>query len=187
MIAAELEERSKPYQIVDLEFSCDHARAVIVRFTQRNGVVIVRRQCQRCGAQVGGNLPKSEYNVAKLPEWNEDIKARWWDARAKRSQEIHEQQRAEETAEWFRRYNAYLESEHWRRIRKLVLVRDNYTCQGCFRKVVANIYPVDNRAEVHHQSYDAYNRLGYSFPFECVTLCHDCHRRYHGNARGADE
>jgi 5-methylcytosine-specific restriction endonuclease McrA len=187
MNGKEINGALKPYQIVEQEFSCDHKRTKVVRFTQRNGVAIVRCQCQRCGAQVGATLPKAQYNVEKLPEWDEVLKDKWWAARSERSSEIYEQQRVDENAEWFRQYNAYLESEHWRRIRKLVLTRDNYTCQGCFRKVAPNIYPVDNRAEVHHQSYDAYNRLGYSFPFECVTLCHDCHRRYHGGARGADE
>lgn len=187
MIANGQDQTEAPYQIVEREFACAHTSTAVVRFMQRNGVPVVRCQCQRCGAQVGGTLPKAQYNVSALPEWNEALREKWSQARSERSQEIYEQQRAAETAEWFRQYNSYLKSEHWQRIRKLVLKRDDYTCQSCFRKVVPNIYPVDDRAEVHHQSYDAYNRLGYSFPFECVTLCHDCHRRFHGNKRGADE
>lgn len=175
------------YQIVDQEFACNHAKTKVVRFTQRNGVVIVRCQCQRCGAQVGNNLPKAEHNVAKLPEWNESLRDEWWKARGERTSAVYEQQRADETTEWFRRYNVYLKSEQWQRLKKTVLQRDNYTCQNCFRKVAPNLYAVDTRAEVHHTSYDGYNRLGESFAFECVTLCHACHRRYHGREKGADE
>jgi len=187
MIANGTENGQKPYQIVEQEFTCDHAQTKVVRFTQRNGVAVVRCQCQRCGAQVGNNLPKNEHNVARLPEWNESLRERWWQARSARSQEIYEQERDAKNAEWWRKYNAYLRSEQWQRLKKLVLKRDNYTCQNCYRKVAPNIYAVSDRAEVHHLSYDGLNRTGESFAFECTTLCHDCHRRYHGQEKGADE
>lgn len=177
----------EPYEIVAQEFACEHEQTLVVRFTQRNGVSIVRRQCQRCGSQVGGNLPKAEHNVAALPAWDESLRDRWWAARLERSREIHEQQRADENAKWRRQYADYLRSDQWRRVRKAVLTRDNYTCQNCFRKVEPNIYLVDTRAEVHHKSYDGLNRVGESFAFECITLCHACHRRFHGRERGDDE
>jgi 5-methylcytosine-specific restriction endonuclease McrA len=175
------------YQLVEQEFACDHKRTRAVRFTQRNGVSVVRCQCQRCGAQVGSNLPKADYNVDRLPEWDESLKTKWWDARNQRSKELYEQERDAKNAEWWRRYDLYLHSPQWQRLKKVVLERDNYICQNCRRKVIPNIYPVSNRAEVHHLSYDGFNRVGESFAFECVTLCHDCHRRYHGKEQGADE
>lgn len=176
-----------PYQTIEQEFTCEHKQTRIVRFTQRNDVAVVRRQCTRCGAQVGNNLPKSEYNVARLPEWDESLRTRWWEARSQRSQEVYQQQREADSAEWFRRYRIYLQSPQWQRLKRIVLERDGYTCQNCRRKVVPNLYAVDNRAEVHHLSYDGYNRIGESFAFECTTLCHDCHRRFHGRETGADE
>lgn len=169
-----------PHQVVEQEFACDHAKTKVVRFTQRNGVIIVRRQCQRCGAQVGGNLPKAEYNPDKLPEWDDSIKNRWWEARGQRSQELYEQERKVENADWFRRYNVYLNSEHWQQLRRRVIARDNFRCQNCFCRVT------DDSAQVHHISYDGYKRLGQSFAFECITLCYSCHRRFHaetGNGR----
>ena len=194
MIARNGNGTQTPYQTIEQEFTCEHKQTHIVRFTQRNDVAVVRRQCKRCGAQVGNNLPKSEYNVARLPEWDESLREKWWQARSQRMQQaqqqlqdLHEQQRAAENAEWQRRYRIYLQSPQWQRLKKIVLERDNYTCQNCRRKVVPNLYVVDNRAEVHHLTYDGYNRIGESFAFELTTLCHDCHRRYHGRETGADE
>jgi len=187
MIANAIDNGQKPYRVVEQEFSCDHATTKAVRFVQRNGVSIVRLQCQRCGNQVGGNLPKANYNVEGLPAWDESLRNAYWQARSERTQEIYQQQQADERADWFRQYNAYLRSEQWGRLRKQVLGRDGYICQNCFRKVVPNLYPLPNRAEVHHLSYDGYNRTGQTFAFECVTLCHDCHRAYHGQEKGHDE
>jgi 5-methylcytosine-specific restriction endonuclease McrA len=64
-------------------------------------------------------------------------------------------------------YKDYLKSDKWKFIRRKVLTRANYTCEGCF----------DARAtEVHHLHYKhVYNE----FLWELVAICSDCHRRYH--------
>jgi 5-methylcytosine-specific restriction endonuclease McrA len=66
-------------------------------------------------------------------------------------------------------YEDYLKSEEWDKKRKLVLKRDDYTCQGCLAKHVP--------LEVHHKTY---KNIQKEFLFELVSLCHDCHKRIHG-------
>lgn len=75
--------------------------------------------------------------------------------------------------DWKERYNLYLASDHWFRLRQIVLQRDHCECQNCFHTVT------EQTAHVHHLRYDGFNRLGKSFAFECVTLCRKCHKEFH--------
>lgn len=182
-----------PWQIAESEYDCQHEHVAVVRFTDAIGRPSVRKQCQRCGAHVG-DLKKNGYDLDKLPDWNEPLREDWHNHKQQRAADARndfvaqtQKQHADERAEWSRRYAAYLQSDQWKRVRRQVLERDGYICQNCFCKVAPNTYPVPNRAEVHHLSYDGYNRIGRTFAFECVTLCHKCHREYHGREQGDDE
>jgi hypothetical protein len=64
-------------------------------------------------------------------------------------------------------HQKYLRTSKWKEIRKKVLKRDDYTCQGC----------LENRAtEVHHITYDNWKN---EFMFELMSLCRECHSRFH--------
>ncbi len=161
------------YDKVKAEFDCQHTNCRIVRFRRNDGVYIVRKQCQRCGNQVGSTIPKNGYDIERLPDWDIALKDEWYARRSKRYQEAWEQQRNTQSQEWFARYNTYLNSAHWKNLRLRVLERDHYRCQNCFKVLV------EQTAHVHHISYKGYDKLGYSFVFECVTLCRECHLSYH--------
>lgn len=65
--------------------------------------------------------------------------------------------------EWFIKYNEYLSSPQWRARRRLVLARDNYTCQACL------LAPAD---EVHHLTYaHVFNEP----LFDLISICRRCH------------
>ena len=65
------------------------------------------------------------------------------------------------------KYNEYLKSDEWYRIRKIVLERDKFICQGCLK----------NRAtDVHHKNYD---NLFNEVLFDLVSVCRTCHLKIH--------
>ena len=62
-------------------------------------------------------------------------------------------------------YREYLNSEHWRTIRRLVLERDGYACVLCGAS--------GGQLEVHHRTYE---RGWYNERLEdLVVLCIPCH------------
>lgn len=164
---------------VEAEFKCEHARHRAVAYIKRNGVLVVRLQCQRCGESLG-ERPKSQFDLERLHAWDEELRQRWLAAKEERRTELVKAQgenltkiREQENDEFWTGYNAYLETPHWKTLRRQVIRRDGFRCQNCFRSVT------DATAHVHHIDYRGYKRLGKSFAFECVTLCPRCHQEYH--------
>lgn len=62
----------------------------------------------------------------------------------------------------------YLKSAKWDTLRKAILKRDSYTCQGCHSTSVS--------LEVHHISYI---RLGSELPSDLISVCRSCHQAIH--------
>jgi len=180
---------SAPWQVAEQEYDCQHENVILVRRAVDGGVIHVWKQCQQCGRGLGA-ASKKGLDIDNLPAWDDELRQLWEDRKQQRASEL----RAEVAAAFDAKqvdakaaYREYLRTPEWARVKKLVLQRDNYTCQQCFCKVHANIYEVPNRAEVHHKHYYELNFTGRSWAFECVTLCHKCHREYHGIDRGDDE
>jgi 5-methylcytosine-specific restriction endonuclease McrA len=164
------------WQILEQEFSCDHSTVQFAKFTQSNGVVIVREQCLRCGKSIK-NVPKSKFDLSKLPVFNERIAAVWNTRKNLRREQLWQEQeqrrlaqKQEQNAEWWAKYNKYLMSTHWADLRKRVLERDGGICQACLR---------NKATQAHHLSYDLYNELGFSAAFELVAICYQCHNKIH--------
>lgn len=155
---------------------CIHAHVIPTRFTKSNGTVMVVKQCQDCGQRMGDGKNK-DYDLPSLPEFDHELRDQAW----KQRQQEWERDRTQRNLAWWIRYDAYLASPEWNKLRRSVIVRDHFLCQNCFRKVT------DASAHVHHISYDGYNRTGRSFAFECVTLCRDCHQQYHGHEEAERE
>ena len=75
-------------------------------------------------------------------------------------------------------YNLFLKSDYWKKVRKLVLIRDNNECQniGYFGKCQYNYNVKD--LEVHHLTYKNHkNELNHLD--DLVTLCKWCHKYMH--------
>jgi len=64
-------------------------------------------------------------------------------------------------------YKAYLYSEKWKKKRKKILKRDNFTCQDCGSK---------NHLQVHHLTY---KNIGNERLNELITVCAHCHKKRH--------
>jgi hypothetical protein len=100
-----------------------------------------------------------------------------------RTEREHEwrQQQAERQAErenqsrlWWEQYGEHLASPGWQRRRALVMRRAGTICEGC-GEVPAT--------QVHHVSYDSYNRLGREFLWELAAVYDDCHTDIHPHMR----
>lgn len=160
--------------------TCSHASVRPTRATKSNGVVCVYLQCRECGEKIR-EVSKKDYNVNILPAFDDNLRRYNQERRSEQRKEIAtrwldeaEQERSNQDAEFWRTYSIYLKSTHWRNLRLSVIRRDQYKCQNCFDPIT------ENTAHVHHTSYVGFQRLGYSFAFECVTLCRECHDAFHG-------
>ena len=66
-------------------------------------------------------------------------------------------------------YHKYLQSEAWKEIREIILVRDGYKCTKCGST---------KNLQVHHKTYNnIYNEKEHQS--DLVTLCSRCHKKEH--------
>jgi len=69
----------------------------------------------------------------------------------------------------YKDYNAFLKSNYWKSVRKLVLIRDGFRCRVC-----SSI----DKLHIHHDTYIHHTRehehLG-----DLRTLCESCHNKWH--------
>lgn len=72
-------------------------------------------------------------------------------------------------------YKDYLESDHWKRLRKRKLYQSGNKCQLCGSKENLN---------VHHNTYE--NR-GCEKDEDLVVLCNECHKKHHGISSEIDK
>ena len=75
-----------------------------------------------------------------------------------------------------REYTAFYNSTQWRKLRKQVLLRDNYLCQHCLSKGIVN----DKDLIVHHKielKRDWSKRLDMD---NLEAVCIGCHNKIHG-------
>ncbi len=125
----------------------------------RGGAVQHVRQCVDCGEPVGG--PQKQ--IGDVPPFDESLVQCLRDEQARLRNEKFEQESARMKAQ----YADYLASTEWRELAGRVLMRDDYTCQGCLKEPAA---------VVHHQTYA---HVGAEFAFELISLCKRCHARAH--------
>lgn len=175
------------HEQLNQEFSCEHTHVIPVRFTKSNGVVCVRLQCQQCGDN-RGERKKADYCVNQLSEWNEALRQSWRVQVDNRREELRSEYIAalleasrpseENEKEWWQKYNAYLHSQQWHKMRQRVLDRDGNLCQACLANPATH---------VHHLSYELYNKLGKSAAFELVAICRPCHEQIHPHMSEAQD
>ncbi|GEP80690.1 hypothetical protein SCA05_24830 [Staphylococcus carnosus] len=75
----------------------------------------------------------------------------------------------------------FYKSKEWRRLRELVLIRDNYECQHCKEKgIVKTINPDKHKSlDVDHiKELDSHPELALDMD-NLVTLCISCHNKKH--------
>ena len=75
-------------------------------------------------------------------------------------------------------YNLFLKSEYWKKVRKLVLIRDKYKCQKCIYSIWGGKKYDKKDLEVHHLSYKNHRNELNNLD-DLVTLCKWCHEYMH--------
>ncbi|MCE5329647.1 hypothetical protein LLG07_04885 [bacterium] len=152
---------------------CDHSNTKIAKI-QNDYRVYYQKLCLNCGKKYGNILNKNDVIEYVLPG-NKIIK-----------HEIAENEISDFHKNYFsfrdnfikgkeksdfefkkEKYLKYLNSFDWKIKRINVLKRDNYLCQGCLKS---------KATEVHHLNY---NHIYNEFYFELISLCKDCHEKYH--------
>jgi len=156
---------NKIWQQVQAEFSCECETTVIAFKTKSNGVRVFVRQCLTCGKCSPeikhATLSGTDKSLA-LP-FNSELQEDWNRRRSDRFASLHAAVRDRESAEWWRKYNAYLESEKWASKRTRVLERDGHTCQACRKRPAT---------QVHHLTYaHVFNEP----LFDLTSVCEFCH------------
>ncbi|MDE2104664.1 MAG: hypothetical protein KGL39_45935 [Patescibacteria group bacterium] len=121
-------------------------------------------QCLTCGMECG-TRKASEVERLNLPTgpWDDSIYQKWWAAQ----QVSYNQKKADEKAEWFKWYNAYLTTPEWKAKREKVLDRAKGLCEGCGNR---------RAIQSHHLTYE---HVGNEFLWELVAVCEACHLRFH--------
>ena len=148
---------------------CQHEKCEPRRHVKSNGITVVRLQCLTCGRSLR-ELPKADYQVELLQVFDPSIQERIEAVQNQEYQAEQELNRAK-NSDWWKGYNAYLETDHWRRIREVVILRD-HNCQICFHS---------RATQAHHIGYESYRKIGKSFAVECVGICSSCHDSIHAN------
>lgn len=144
----------------------EHKLVYRYKYTSDNRMFIVK-QCSNCDYQPNHKYKKSDIenldfkiNTGQIKESLPDTN--WEEYEVYRRFELNEIQVKRKE-----KYNEYLKSDEWYRIRQIVLERDKFICQGCLK----------NRAtDVHHKNYD---NLFNEVLFDLVSVCRTCHLKIH--------
>jgi 5-methylcytosine-specific restriction endonuclease McrA len=132
----------------------------------------LREQCLDCGWLLG-EQKAHRLATPTTPEVDKIALQNCMGARNRSITERYDSYRSAREAKnaaWWALYNEYLTSEQWRRKREPVLERDGGICQGCLTR---------RATQVHHLTYkNVFNE----FAFQLVSICDECHERFHAEA-----
>jgi len=125
----------------------------------------VYNQCQNCGSKVGTAL--KDTGSLDIETFDRELQERGLKERSdikNLSGEIEERRKKRRHLNFEIEYEEYLKSERWKKIRQIVLDKDNNLCQSCLVEVAT---------EVHHTD----GQFRFNEPlFSLVSVCSDCHR-----------
>ena len=77
------------------------------------------------------------------------------------------------SSQFKKKYHDYLKTDSWRKKRKKVLIRDNWTCQKCHEQ---------RASDIHHLTYV---RIFRERMEDLMAVCRKCHEELHGIERAS--
>lgn len=155
--------------VIDVE--CPHDRLEQRKFPNKNGTFAVVNQCLACGERIGNPVKVADRNsvppadLAIAPTRRKE----WIAAREALAAKYIDQSNAKD-AQFWKDYDAYLQTPAWKARRAKVLKRCGGICEGCGDRPAT---------VVHHRTYEhVFDEL----LFELVGLCEPCHQKVHAHA-----
>jgi hypothetical protein len=165
------------------EINCATSHEFEYRYHYSDGGILqLFNQCTSCGkkADKGGSLKhsiidnfKEKVRTGEINKFDDDLYknkssiyenyGKYCELKYYKKQQEREQEREQNSIEWFKQHNEYLQTNQWKAIRLKVLKRDNNLCQGCLEAPAT---------EVHHLNYDHWKN---ELMFELLSVCYDCH------------
>jgi 5-methylcytosine-specific restriction endonuclease McrA len=148
---------------------CQHPTTELRRRIIASGQVTYWHQCQTCGRFLGNAVRKPD-DADRIPDADTTLEARYDAQRAAERHEIeqrHVRIQKREKAQWWRRYNEYLDSPAWQARRRAVMTRSGGICEGCGSRPAT---------QVHHLTYA---NVCNEFLWELRAVCDHCHERCH--------
>ena len=155
---------------------CINEQLIFVRYKIANDTIQLRKGCLNCKQIQPKSYKKAEYLsefnsapilTSEVNRQRSDKKSKEWSMIHELSKRIKKEIIEEISIQYRQQYEEHLQSEYWHRIRKKVLLRDDFLCQGC----------LENQAtQVHHTTY---SHLGNELAFQLISLCASCHSKVH--------
>lgn len=152
------------------KYQCEHVDTELRKKVARNGVETFRPQCTKCGDMAGPTVKREQIEPARIGKvalWDEALKDAWWRAYFDELKKEEAEAHAVALAQFRVAYDAYLQTDEWKRKCAKVMKRAGGVCEGCGES---------KATEVHHLSYA---HCGEEFLFELIAVCDPCHRRLH--------
>jgi len=165
--------------LFDIEyFECSHEKyePYPIRLTIVGGRKMIKMYCPDC-KHTFGEILKNKPEYKDIPEGSNEKHHEYWknirdQERIKTAELTEGKERLKqilsqmEFSEKYKQYQKYLLSNKWKNLREVIMKRDHYKCQICFK----------NAEEIHHLTYV---HLGNEYLFELVALCKKCHKEYY--------
>jgi 5-methylcytosine-specific restriction endonuclease McrA len=148
---------------------CRHPATELRRRINAGGQVTYWNQCLTCGRFPGNAVGRPDA-ADRVPDADATLRGRYDARRAAERHGIeqrHVRLQKRENANWWRRYNQYLDSPAWQARRRAVMEHAGGLCEGCGSRPAT---------QVHHLTYD---NVGNEFLWELKAVCDHCHRRCH--------
>lgn len=156
---------------VKLEDCCHNPNVIQIHTQFSNDTIHKRNFCKNCykifkaQKKVQGEklfyLDKNRTDIAR------ELYYKYKSDFCKRKYQIFENARKLTQANWYDKYETYINSDAWKEKRKNILIRDNYICQIC---------KTNKAVQVHHLTY---KRLGNEQDFDLISVCLPCHELEH--------
>lgn len=148
--------------------ACKHEQQAVRKFTASNGTTHFRKQCLECGANAGSVGKREMWGVpGPVEDWDESLRLSYWERQQEQRRAYYESARQDESEQWWRWYNAYLESPQWQEKRARVLERDGHLCRAAYSACGSR-----RASQAHHLTY---KHVGDEPLFDLIAVCAACH------------
>lgn len=162
--------KQSAYSAIEERYRCAHeVREIRLRILADSRKAYYNQciSCGHAGSAIGLKSIKNQVNLISTTLFDNELEVKW---RARKNAEYQATYLAIEPS-LKAEYEAYLESETWRKRRLVILERASKICECC------EYYPAN---EIHHKTYA---RIGQELDTDLMAVCKFCHDQIHKKSR----